>query len=167
MRKSLQAFEHSQHSPFNTLWHQTISLSILRQEVSSEVRYEETHLYSYRWVSYILKKSFLIAKVVQIIFIYVNVINYILWNKYKSKYCTFRTISNSRSIKHRKQHERRALETKLCNWKETFTFVFQLFTGVVSVLICSLALLFNHPPSLPSSKTANIQLQHVKDTHGN
>lgn len=47
--------------------------------------------------------------------------------------------------------------------EETFTFVFQLFTGVVPFLICSLALLFNHP-SLPSSKTANIRCNMSK-TH--
>lgn len=48
MREGIQTVEHAQHSPSNSLRHETLPLSILRQEVSSKIGHEEAHVYSHR-----------------------------------------------------------------------------------------------------------------------
>lgn len=62
--ESLQAFVHPFHPSAHTFQHQALSLPVLWQELSPEVRHEEAHLHTYRWVpldgfEFFKKKHFL------------------------------------------------------------------------------------------------------------
>lgn len=48
LRQKLQEVVHSVHAPSHPLGHKTISLSVLRQTIPSEIRHEETHFHSHR-----------------------------------------------------------------------------------------------------------------------
>ena len=50
VRKMFQKEQHFINTPPDTQWYQTLSLSILWEEISSEVRHEEAHIYSHRFV---------------------------------------------------------------------------------------------------------------------
>lgn len=49
--KGVQALVHPVHTPPHPLGHTALPVPVLRQAVPSEVRHEETHLHTHRWVS--------------------------------------------------------------------------------------------------------------------
>ena len=62
MQAVWEKFQEEQHfvnTPPDTQWYQTLSLSILWKEISPEVRHEEAHIYSHRYVRYNISHIFI------------------------------------------------------------------------------------------------------------
>lgn len=50
VRQVLQALEHAVHAPADPLGHAALPLPVLRQAVPPEVRHEEAHVHTHRFV---------------------------------------------------------------------------------------------------------------------
>lgn len=56
--KGVQALVHTVHTPPHPLGHTALPLSVLRQEVPPEVRHEEAHFHSHRWLNTTVNELF-------------------------------------------------------------------------------------------------------------